>query len=140
MKRRHPEDDLQRAVAQLLDSLGWLWWHTPNGGRRSKIEAKRLKGLGVKPGVPDILILEPWTCLTCRDDPPEPKCPVCRDRTTGFGVAIELKAKKRKPTHEQKIVLAELQRRGFLCSVCRSIGEVVTVIGNVRAFNGNGIA
>lgn len=38
-RRRNPEDQFQRSVAELLDSLGWLWWHTPNGGWRTKAEA-----------------------------------------------------------------------------------------------------
>lgn len=34
-----------------------LWWHTPNqAGSRSAVETKILKGMGVKPGIPDILI------------------------------------------------------------------------------------
>lgn len=62
----HPEDALQRAVAKLLDHLGWRWCHVPNGGKRGKTEAARLKGLGVKPGVPDVLIFEEWTALDSR--------------------------------------------------------------------------
>lgn len=35
-----------------------LWWHTPNQvGSRNATEARILKGLGVKAGIPDILIL-----------------------------------------------------------------------------------
>lgn len=53
------EDEIQRAVAQLCDGLGLLWWHTPNGGRRGKVEAARFKGLGVKSGVPDVIVVDP---------------------------------------------------------------------------------
>ena len=35
---------------------GW-YWAGPNGGKRSKSEANRLKAEGGKPGVPDITVL-----------------------------------------------------------------------------------
>jgi hypothetical protein len=34
-----------------------MWWATPNGGYRSVIEARIMKGLGVVPGIPDIFLL-----------------------------------------------------------------------------------
>jgi len=36
---------------------GVVWCHCPNGGARRKSEAKILAGLGVKPGVPDVLVI-----------------------------------------------------------------------------------
>jgi len=57
---RRPEQTLQRAV---LDHLRWrgmpglFVFHYPPGGWRSSVEAAILKGLGVTPGVPDLLIL-----------------------------------------------------------------------------------
>ena len=57
---RRPEQTLQRAV---LDHLRWrgmpglFVFHYPAGGWRSSGEAAILKGLGVTPGVPDLLIL-----------------------------------------------------------------------------------
>lgn len=35
------------------------WWHTPNGGLRSKAEAGKLRAMGVTPGVPDLCFLLP---------------------------------------------------------------------------------
>ncbi len=62
-KRARPEDDIQRAVVQYLDRLEALgrlaYFHVPNGGRRSKAEAQILKGLGVRAGVPDLVIVLP---------------------------------------------------------------------------------
>lgn len=116
---RHPEDDLQKAVAQLLDLLGWLWWHTPNGGKRSAREAARLKAMGVKAGVPDVLIFE---------------------RTnTGFGCAIELKIKPNKPTVEQLATMEALRGRGWQATVCHSMDEVMMTINAVRPANGRRI-
>lgn len=54
------EDQIHRAIVCFLKTMalsGVIWWHTPNGGMRNKTEAARFHGLGVKAGVPDILLL-----------------------------------------------------------------------------------
>jgi hypothetical protein len=38
---------------------GWTWWHTPNGGWRTKAEAGLFVRLGVERGVPDFLLFGP---------------------------------------------------------------------------------
>ena len=51
-----PEQAMHRAVCQQLrqrGARGLLWFHVPNGGRRSPIEAAIYKGLGVRAGVSD---------------------------------------------------------------------------------------
>jgi hypothetical protein len=61
MKRRRPEQGLQRAVFEHLRiraTPGVFAFHVPNGGARSPIEAKILKGQGVVAGVPDILAIK----------------------------------------------------------------------------------
>lgn len=118
--RSHPEDDLQRAVAQLLDMVGWQFWHTPNGGYRGRTEAARFRGLGVKAGVADIIISEPW---------------VMGDES-GTEVAIELKSKNGKLTARQRAWLEAQRVRGWLCVVCRSLDEVLAVLQLVRPVNG----
>ena len=139
MIRQHPEDDFQRSVALLLNSANWLWWHTPNGGRRWKLEAKRFKAMGVKPGVPDILIFERWFC-PCLDQEHDPtnqgSCDVCAGFYKGFGVALELKAGKNRVTPAQQQVLTDLQRRGWLCGVCWNMGQVARLLRCVRPVNG----
>jgi VRR-NUC domain len=53
---------LHCAVSKLLRNHclpEWLWWHTPNGELRTKIVAAKLKALGVKRGVPDIVLISP---------------------------------------------------------------------------------
>ncbi len=61
MKR--PEDAIQRACIEYLkleESLGKLtFFHVPNGGKRGKVEAAIFKGLGVRPGVSDLVIVLP---------------------------------------------------------------------------------
>lgn len=55
------EDQLQRAVVELLtiyehqDKL--RFFAVPNGGKRNKVEAAIMKGLGVRAGVPDLCVL-----------------------------------------------------------------------------------
>jgi hypothetical protein len=55
-----PEEALQRSVVGLLaiyENRGLLTYaHVPNGGRRSKAEAGAFKAMGVRAGVPDLLI------------------------------------------------------------------------------------
>ena len=57
---RHIEDSLAIAVAQLLTLIlrpGVVFSHIPNGGKRNKREAGRLKAMGVRPGFADIILL-----------------------------------------------------------------------------------
>jgi hypothetical protein len=117
-----PEDQLQIAVAQLIDAHGWFWWHTPNEGRRSPRGGKLLKRKGLLPGVVDVIVWECWV-----DD---------RDRESGFGVAIELKAGRNKPTDAQSEFLRRAEARGALTAVCRTIDEVQTILRHVRPHNG----
>ena len=62
MTKAQPEQDyVHRPIAQYLDlvcNTGGFWWTTfPGGGKRTKAEAAIFKGLGVKAGVADILII-----------------------------------------------------------------------------------
>lgn len=56
------EEDLQ---INLVKHIGWrlmpgvLFWHTPNGGKRSMASAGRLKAMGTRPGVHDLFFLLP---------------------------------------------------------------------------------
>jgi hypothetical protein len=59
-RRKRPEDAIQRAVLQHLYARAprdAYWFAVPNGGGRSPIEAAILKGLGVRAGVPDLIIV-----------------------------------------------------------------------------------
>lgn len=66
----------------------------PNGGKRSSaFEGARLKAEGVKPGVSDLLL------------------PLRRDGF--FGLWLELKAPKKRPTPEQHAWLRRMARAGY---------------------------
>jgi len=102
------EDNFQKAVARYLDTLGAFWFHCPNGGSRNAIEASKLKGMGVKAGIPDCLIL---------------------DQRKGYsGMAIELKVGYNKPSYQQLSIFDKLVSANWLVLVSWSLDEVITMI------------
>lgn len=102
---------MQEAVCPELRLLHAI----PNGGKRDKAVAARLRDEGVKPGVPDI-------CL------PVP-------RWTYHALYIELKRRAIKgvqsagrPTDAQKTWQAELSKHGYMACVCYGAEEAIRVI------------
>lgn len=53
------EDKLQEGVAQLLryQRLDCIWFHVPNGGSRNVVEAAKLKRMGTRAGVADLVFI-----------------------------------------------------------------------------------
>ena len=80
----------------------------PNGGHRHKATAAKLKAEGVKAGVPDI-------CL-----------PVARGGH--YGMFLELKAGKNRPTAEQAARLEQLREDGYFAVWCVGWAEASTLI------------
>jgi len=104
---KRPEQELQIQVAAFMDRIpGLLFWHTPNGGGRSKVEASILKAMGVKPGVPDLIVLLP-------------------NGKVGF---IELKAGKGVASPAQRQMMGELRARGCPCVEARSLEQVAETL------------
>lgn len=102
---RHLELQLQISVVRYLRHAlpeTILWWHTPNGGAREKREAAKLKAMGVKPDVPDLLFLMP----------------------TGKLAAIELKVDKGRLSPEQTVWLKAAEETGAWVAICRTPEEV----------------
>ena len=97
------EEQLQIALFEFYARLSGqipaleLAFHVPNGGVRHPATGARFKAMGVKPGVPDVLL------------------PV----RSGLyvGLAIELKAGKNKPTDHQQWWLTELWVSGWYTMV-----------------------
>lgn len=87
-----------------------LLFHIPNGGLRSKTEAKRFKAGGVKAGVPDLFL------------------PVA-DKGY-FGLFIEMKAEKGKISESQKKWIEELKKENYKAVVCYSWVEAVKELCN----------
>jgi hypothetical protein len=108
MRRQQPEAALQRAVCKHLEARavrGLVWWHCPNGGVRSPIEAAILKGLGVRAGVSDLNLLH-----------------------DGRFYALELKAPKGKLTEQQNEFLLSVERAGGLAAWVDDLDEAIKVL------------
>lgn len=96
-----------------------LLFHIPNGGKRGKREAEKLKRMGVKPGVPDL-------CL-----------PVARG---GFhGLYVEMKRLEGgRVSTEQKAWLAALHEAGHCVALCEGHEQAIAVLRDYLAADGCG--
>ena len=108
------EAQLHKAVAQYLDIAlpADCWWTTFPSGGGGKVRGAQLKAMGLKPGVPDILIV--------------------RDSLGTFPaiIWIELKRLKGVASIAQKVCHAELDARDMPVAICRSVEDVQeTLIG-----------
>ena len=106
------EDVLQHNVMKYL-SLQYptaLFTHVPNEGKRTKFEQFKLKYLGTKPGVPDVMIFNPNKHYN--------------------GLAIELKAGYNKPTVNQKLWLDLLCMNKWSVHVSKDFEECKSIIDN----------
>ena len=115
------ESQFQECVAKLLDSLGLFWCHVPNGGQRDKRTAVALKRQGVKPGVPDVMIFEPWEGETTKYG--------WTNVEQYTGCAIELKYGKNKPTFNQMEWLDQLSKNGWYTNIAYSMADVIAILG-----------
>ena len=96
---------IQRAVCDHLRArpvYGIVWFAVPNGGYRRPTEAKIFKGMGVLPGVPDLILLR-----------------------AGKMYALELKKANGKLTDNQRDTMDMLTAAGAECAVAYSIDEAV---------------
>ncbi len=103
------------ANAHRHPALAWAF-HAANGEYRQPATAGRLKAMGVRAGVPDVL-------LPC----------IARDAAVGVdyvGLAIELKRSdhSNKPTPEQEEWLSWLDSQDWRCVVCYGAQEAINVI------------
>lgn len=87
--------------------LKWLH-HCPNGGSRNRLEAVKLKQMGVKAGVSDL-------CL------PYPKGIYC-------GLYIEMKYGSNRQTENQKEFLEDMAAVGHYVATCYSAEMAIEVI------------
>jgi hypothetical protein len=103
MKR--PEQETQRAVLDHLrmrGNKGLVYFAVPNGGYRSSMEASIMKGLGVKAGVSDLILLY-----------------------SGAFYAMELKSETGRATLPQAAFLAEVRAAGGHTAVCNSLDDAI---------------
>lgn len=101
------EAQLHRAVSDFLSvALGGCAWFTtiPLGGG-GRIRGAVLRGRGVKPGTPDLLIVDGGRCCW-----------------------LELKARRGRVSPEQVECHAALRRAGSAVAVCKSLDEVIATL------------
>ena len=119
---KHAEDSEQQTLfdwAEYYPVLRWMF-AIPNGGKRSKMEAARLKRQGVKAGVSDIFLPLPTESTEELSD-------------TGYnGLFIEMKRRKvdgpSRPTPKQKEFHVAMTRQGYKCVVCYGAEEAIQAI------------
>ena len=108
---RIPENVLQKAIAKLLEVAAprkVMWFHVPNGEKREAVTAALLKGMGVKPGVPDLLLY---------------------DTSTGHLYAIEVKAKDGYLSESQKAWMEHFTSSPTArYAVARSVEDAVQIL------------
>jgi len=103
------EAHAQAKLVAYLRKNSILFYHVPNGGYREKKEAWALKGQGVQPGVPDIVI-------------PIPRKPY-------HGLYIELKREKGGVISvAQQWWLKQLQIQGYAAGVVRGYQNAVNLV------------
>jgi hypothetical protein len=96
LKMKFPESRLQaKAVLEIRMRYPWMiFWHTPNGGRRSLKDGVRFKMMGTRPGVADLTFL--------------------RAARGFFGLYIEVKAGKGRLSEDQLFFESKCIDEGYL--------------------------
>jgi hypothetical protein len=104
------EDVLQNQVMRYigLKYPGVLYTHVANEGKRTPFEQYKMKYLGTKAGIPDIMIFEPNKYKS--------------------GLAIELKAGYNKPTPNQRKWLKELNNANWVAVWSNNLDECIEII------------
>lgn len=109
-----------------IQVMNWAHWHTgkypelkwlhhiPNGGSRNRIEAAKLKEMGVKAGVSDLFL-------------PCPKGIYC-------GMYIEMKCGNNRHTDRQKEFLNDMAENGYFAVTCYSADDAIKAIEEYVSF------
>jgi hypothetical protein len=113
-EQHQSEEDIHKAVVEWADRQARtepaldLLFHVPNGGSRHVVEATKLKAMGTRQGVPDLLL------------------PARRQGATGkrhVGLALELKSPSGRLRPTQAWWLRRLQDQGWAVAVAWTFGE-----------------
>jgi hypothetical protein len=105
MPRRRPEQQIQKALVEhlrLRAQRDVFWFACENGGYRTAIEAVVLKSCGIKPGVPDLILIRGGRCH-----------------------GLELKALGGKLSRAQRIAHEEMRAAGAEVAVATGIDEAL---------------
>lgn len=116
LKRRpaQTEHQFHVAVARYLDAVlrPPTWWTTFPAGGGGKVRGAKLKAMGLRAGVPDIIVMHP--------------SPSILPSTVVIG--IELKAVKGRQSPEQREVDAAFDAAGARYRIARSIEDVHAIL------------
>lgn len=102
------EQDIQIAVVQHLNARGvpgLVFWHTPNGGKRKPIEAAIFKGMGVRAGVSDLILVR-----------------------LGKIYALELKAENGRASEAQMQFLSDIDRAGAFTAMPAGLNAALATL------------
>ena len=117
MKSHLSETEIQQHCVKLLNSYARpdIEWHAvPNGEWRNKTTAKRLKSLGVQPGVADLMFL-----------------------IDGNTVALELKTSKETQSKVQEEFQERFERAGGTYFLARGLEQAIGLLIQLPAFRLN---
>lgn len=116
-RRNNPEADLQRACVRYmqLQYPQVICFHPANGGYRSKVEAAIFSGMGVLPGIPDLVI--------------------CQPAGNSGALFVELKAGRNGTTDIQEAVIGKLKLSGYQVAVVRSLDEFIELVDEYMCQN-----
>jgi hypothetical protein len=106
--RRRPEDAIQRAVFEHLrvrGAPGLFAFHPANGGFRRKVEAKIFKGLGVRAGTPDVILIH-----------------------QGRVYGLELKREGGRATNAQLEAIAAMEAAGAYTCIAEGLDRALAVL------------
>ena len=111
------ETDIHRAVVQHLNTRavrGVVFFHPANGGWRHHVEAARFVGLGVRPGVSDLILLHDATFF-----------------------ALEIKAhSKSRVSLAQRQFIAAVQAQGGKAEIAFGLDHALHVLENWKLLRG----
>lgn len=103
---RRDEDRIQADIVKVLRLKGYPTFAIPNGGYRRKVEAARMKGMGVVAGVADLCVMV----------------------SHGRVVWLEIKTEKGRQTLEQQQFEALCKERGHVYKIVRRAAEAVLAV------------
>ncbi len=106
---RPKEIELHFAVAKVLRQYcrpDWQWFHVPNGELRDYRTAAKLKAMGVRRGIPDLILCPPAGQLHC----------------------LELKRLGQRLTEDQAAFEGWCQRGGVPYAIAWTFDEALTVL------------
>jgi len=111
VKKSRKDEEFQtcKAIKEYLDLLPEIkqvYFHIPNGEKRSPMVGARLKAMGVRRGIPDYFIPRKSGC------------------GRWAGLFIEVKSKAGRPTQEQLQFMKQVEFYGYRTAVVRSVDEL----------------